>query len=128
MVWAWQGPSSHWLVVGCFVFYIALYSFVLVSCKCPSLLTDRSGVLKTAECYDIRKYCWEAKTSLSQPRKHCAAVFFDGMVYVAGGIGMDGQDLTLVEKYDQSTSRWTTVASLNECKGLLFFSTGRSAI
>ena len=55
--------------------------------------------------------------SISQPRKHCAAVFLDGMVYVAGGIGVDGQDLTLVEKYDPSASKWATVASLNECKG-----------
>ena len=56
--------------------------------------------------------------SISQPRKYCAAVFLDGFVYVAGGIGVDGQDLTLVETYDPSTSKWTTVASLNECKGL----------
>lgn len=64
------------------------------------------------------KYCWERKLCISHPRKHCAAVFLDGVVYVAGGIGMDGQDLTMVEKYEPCANKWTTVAAMNECRGI----------
>ena len=55
---------------------------------------------------------------MSKPRKHCSAIFLDGMVYVAGGVTADGQDLDIVEKYDPTTEKWDFVAHLNECKGM----------
>ena len=58
---------------------------------------------------------------MSQPKKHCSAIFLDGMVYVAGGVTADGQDLDIVEKYDPTTDKWDFVAHLNECKGMCIY-------
>eukprot|EP00794_Sanderia_malayensis_P006594 gene6594-7339_t len=78
---------------------------------------NRSGVLKTVECYDVTKYYWETKTSLPQGRKYASAILLDGLVYVAGGKGHDREDLNTVDKYDPTTDQWASVAKLQECKG-----------
>lgn len=51
------------------------------------------------------------------PRKYAGSAILDGMLYAVGGVNREYADLVTVESYNPSVGQWTSVASLNKCKG-----------
>lgn len=54
-------------------------------------------------------------------RKQVGSAILDGQLYAVGGVNNDYADLVTVECYSPCTGQWTSVASLNKCKGIPFF-------
>ena len=55
---------------------------------------------------------WETKAPMPTARSGAAGGVINGMLYVAGGQGADGQKLTTLEVYDPARDTWTTKASM----------------
>ena len=51
------------------------------------------------------------------PRKYAGSAFLDGQLYAVGGVNREYADLVAVESYNPCAGQWTSVASLNKCKG-----------
>ena len=51
------------------------------------------------------------------PRKYVGAAIIDGQLYAVGGVNRDYSDLVTVESFNPWDEQWTSVASLNKCKG-----------
>lgn len=56
------------------------------------------------------------------PRKYAGSAILDGQLYAVGGVNREYADLVTVESYNPCVGQWTSVASLNKCKGDFYFS------
>ena len=74
------------------------------------------SVLDSVQCYDIKNQIWNDMPSLNTKRDELAVtVGPDGMVYAIGGYGGPANTcLSSVERFNQTTQEWETVAPLNE--------------
>ena len=80
-------------------------------------ISDRTGALRSVEVFDVSNDMWEASTNLSIARKHPSVAVLGGQIYCVGGMGVDGHQLSTVERFDTIKNRWSFVASLNNCRG-----------
>ena len=51
------------------------------------------------------------------PRKFAGSAILDGVLYAVGGINKEYADLVTVESHNPCVGQWSSVASLNKCKG-----------
>ena len=51
------------------------------------------------------------------PRKYVGAAILDGQLYAVGGVNREYSDLVTVECFNPCSEQWTSVSSLNKCKG-----------
>ncbi len=71
------------------------------------------------ECYDCSSGVWHDLTPMIIPRKFVGSAILDDQLYAVGGINDQYGDLVTVEACNLSTNQWTSLASLQECKGNL---------
>ncbi len=69
--------------------------------------------------YSIKDDVWtevraEGKTAAPAPRANHTAVFFDGVMYVFGGVDAEGEKLDDLWKFDVAQHAWTQVPTKNE--------------
>uniref|UniRef100_A0ACD5UZ34 Uncharacterized protein n=1 Tax=Avena sativa TaxID=4498 RepID=A0ACD5UZ34_AVESA len=62
--------------------------------------------------YDARLNRWDTLAKLNFARRDFACTDFNGIIYVAGGFGSGGNNLSSVEAYDPQQNRWTLIESL----------------
>ena len=83
----------------------------------------RNNTLRSVERFDPHKNEWTSIAPMKEPRRSLAAVVLPDGIYVVGGYNgsaysSKGQKkepyLSSVEKFEFSTGRWSTVASMNE--------------
>lgn len=86
--------------------------------------------------YDSALNRWSKVASMHNPRYDFACAVLDGFVYVVGGHGTGGRNLSSVEVYDPQTGGWTHLPSLRRARwgcigcgleGKLFIMGGRSS-
>jgi hypothetical protein len=86
--------------------------------------TECGSIVNNVECYDCRSGVWHELTPMIIPRKFVGSAILDDQLYAVGGINDQYGDLVTVEACNLSTNQWTSLASLQECKGdLLHFCT-----
>ena len=84
-----------------------------------SFVLEQGKVLNTVECFDFKEKKWTYTAPMIIARKMVGSAVLDGQLYAVGGVNNDYTDLVTVECYSPSTGQWTSVASLNKCKGKL---------
>ncbi|XP_010531614.1 PREDICTED: F-box/kelch-repeat protein At1g67480-like [Tarenaya hassleriana] len=62
--------------------------------------------------YDSCLNSWSKLSELNVARQDFACAEVNGLIYVAGGHGIDGESLSSAEVYDPQTSKWTLIESL----------------
>lgn len=55
---------------------------------------------------------WSKLASMNVARYDFACAEVNGMIYVVGGCGMDGESLSCAEVYDPDSDKWTVIESL----------------
>jgi Kelch motif len=59
--------------------------------------------------YDPEADAWTSGTPLPTPNSHGTAVALDGLVYLFGGRGEDGETTSVAHRYDPATDSWETM-------------------
>lgn len=67
-----------------------------------------SGGVSNASVYDPSTNVWTTLAPMPTPRGGATAQMLNGMIYVLGGIGANGNSLTTVEIYNPATNSWNT--------------------
>ncbi|XP_031481065.1 F-box/kelch-repeat protein At1g67480-like [Nymphaea colorata] len=62
--------------------------------------------------YDCRLNRWSTLAKMNVARCDFASAEVDGLVYVVGGYGADGQNLPTAEAYDPGQDKWTLIGSM----------------
>ncbi|CAB3979831.1 kelch 17 [Paramuricea clavata] len=75
------------------------------------------SIVNNVECYDCSSGVWHELTPMIIPRKFVGSAILDDQLYAVGGINDQYGDLVTVEACNLSTNQWTSLASLQECKG-----------
>lgn len=70
------------------------------------------------EYFDFNEKKWRVIAPMIIPRKLAGSAILDGQLYAVGGINREYADLVTVESYNPSVGQWTSVTSLNKCKGI----------
>lgn len=83
----------------------------------PFIVTEQGKVLNTVECFDFKEKRWSYTAPMIIARKMVGSAILDGQLYAVGGVNNDYADLVTVECYSPCTGQWTSVASLDKCKG-----------
>lgn len=79
--------------------------------------SENRKVLNNVEYFDFNEKKWRVIAPMIIPRKFAGSVILDGQLYAVGGINREYADLVTVESYNPCVGQWTSVASLNKCKG-----------
>ncbi|PHU17917.1 F-box/kelch-repeat protein [Capsicum chinense] len=76
-------------------------------------MIDGSGA-DSADVYQYDSYLnsWSKLASMNVARYDFACAEVNGMVYVVGGYGIDGESLSYAEVYDSDKDKWTLIESL----------------
>ena len=69
------------------------------------------------EYFDFNEKKWRTVAPMIIPRKYAGSAILDGQLYAVGGVNREYADLVTVESYNPCVGQWTSVASLNKCKG-----------
>ncbi|KAK6116592.1 hypothetical protein DH2020_049698 [Rehmannia glutinosa] len=86
--------------------------------------------------YDSCLNSWSKLASMNVARYDFACAEVNGMIYVVGGRGTDGESLSCAEVYDSDTDKWTVIESLRRprwgcfaynIEGKLYVMGGRSS-
>ena len=86
-------------------------------------IPENRKVLNNVEYFDFNEKKWRVIAPMIIPRKLAASAILDGQLYVVGGINREYADLVTVESYNPCVGQWTSVTSLNKCKGNNDFAT-----
>lgn len=95
------------------------------------------GGLSFVERFDASTGSWQQLAPLNQPRAHAVAVSIGGVLYVCGGMGLDGAALRSAERWESSIGRWEMLAPMENarswpaakiCRGRLLVSGGWDAL
>lgn len=62
--------------------------------------------------YDSYLNSWSRLSNMNVARYDFACAEVNGLVYIVGGYGVDGDNLSSVEMYDPDTDKWTLIESL----------------
>jgi N-acetylneuraminic acid mutarotase len=79
------------------------------------LTTGMRQVLDIVEEYDPSSNTWAQKAAMPTARAQCAAVAFEGRIYVIGGRGYPSDPL-VIERYDPSADLWDTAGTLSSVR------------
>lgn len=74
------------------------------------------GGLSFVERFDASTGSWQQLAPLNQPRAHAVAASVGGVLYVCGGIGLDGAALRSAERWDSSIGTWEMVAPMEHAR------------
>ncbi|XP_068742851.1 kelch-like protein 2 [Montipora capricornis] len=83
---------------------------------------ENRKVLNNVEYFDFNERKWRVIAPMIIPRKFAGSAILDGLLYAVGGVNREYADLVTVESYNPCVGQWTSVASLNKCKGALALS------
>ncbi|KAJ7336612.1 hypothetical protein OS493_011830 [Desmophyllum pertusum] len=83
---------------------------------------ENRKVLNNVEYFDFNEKRWRVIAPMIIPRKYAGSAILDGQLYAVGGINREYSDLVTVESYNPCAGQWTSVTSLNKCKGALALS------
>ncbi|CAO2828960.1 unnamed protein product [Amaranthus hypochondriacus] len=147
-----ESKSSHWEVLDCFgnkhrvlphmpggfkmgFGVVVLHGKLLVM---AGRTVSEGPMPPTADVYqyDSCLNSWEKLSSMNVARFDFACAEVDGMIYVVGGYGMNGEFLCSVEVYNPDTNTWTPIESLRRprwgcfacgLEGKLYVMGGRSS-
>lgn len=92
---------------------LRLYTFIFFIV----LLSENRKVLNNVEYFDFNEKRWRVIAPMIIPRKYAGSAILDGQLYAVGGINREYSDLVTVESYNPCVGQWTSVTSLNKCKG-----------
>lgn len=123
-----EGNGSHWEVLDCFgqkhhelppmpgpvkfgFGVVVLHGKLLVV---AGYAMDDGSISPSAEVYqyDSCLNSWSKLADMKVARYDFACAEVNGMVYVVGGYGMDGESLSCAEVYDPDTDKWAQIESL----------------
>ena len=81
---------------------------------CGGLCSQNTGALASCEIYDTVTGLWTSTAPMSVARyAHTATVLNNGLIFVAGGTGVNGTPLTSTELYDPTAHTWSNGPSLS---------------
>lgn len=80
-------------------------------------ISENRKVLNDVEYFDFNEKKWRVIAPMIIPRKLAGSAILDGQLYAVGGINREYADLVTVESYNPCVGQWTSVTSLNKCKG-----------
>ncbi|XP_075487581.1 F-box/kelch-repeat protein At1g67480-like [Primulina tabacum] len=123
-----DGKESHWEVLDCFGhkhhqlpqmpgpvitgFGVVVLNGKLLVIAGYSVVDGTQSVLADVYQYDSCLNSWSKLTCMNVARYDFACAEMNGMVYVVGGCGEDGDSLSSTEIYDPDTDKWTVIESL----------------
>lgn len=123
-----EGKDSHWEVLDCYgnrhqILPLmpgpakAAFGVVVLNGKLlvmAGVAISEGNAAATAEVYqyDSCLNCWEKLASMNVARYDFACTEVNGLVYVVGGYGLDGESLSSVEVYNPDTNKWSMIESL----------------
>ena len=81
-------------------------------------ISENRKVLNNVEYFDFNEKKWRVIAPMIIPRKLAGSAILDGQLYAVGGINREYADLVTVESYNPCVGQWTSVTSLNKCKGI----------
>lgn len=81
-------------------------------------ISENRKVLNNVEYFDFNEKKWRVIAPMIIPRKLAGSAILDGQLYAVGGINREYADLVTVESYNPCVDQWTSVTSLNKCKGI----------
>ena len=81
-------------------------------------ISENRKVLNDVEYFDFNEKKWRVIAPMIIPRKLAGSAILDGQLYAVGGINREYADLVTVESYNPCVGQWTSVTSLNKCKGI----------
>lgn len=98
-----------------FCVFKRMFTFLIVNIY---VSTEQGKVLNTVECFDFKEKKWSNIAPMIIARKMVGSAVLDGQLYAVGGVNTEYADLVTVECFSPCTGQWTSVASLNKCKGM----------
>ncbi|XVE85300.1 hypothetical protein DITRI_Ditri17bG0080700 [Diplodiscus trichospermus] len=125
-----EGKESHWEVLDCLGqkhqllppmpgpvkvgFGVAVLNGKLLVMAGYSVINGTASASASADVYryDSCLNSWSKLADLNVARYDFACAEVNGMVYVVGGYGIEGESLSTAEVYDPDTDKWTIIESL----------------
>ncbi|GAB4840595.1 hypothetical protein Ancab_021367 [Ancistrocladus abbreviatus] len=123
-----EGKESHWEVLGCFGnkhqilppmpgppkagFGVVVLNGKLLVMAGFTVSEGTASVSAAIYQYDSCLNSWSKFASMNVARYDFACAEVNGMVYVVGGYGVDGESLSSAEVYNPDTNKWTLIESL----------------
>jgi len=75
-----------------------------------------SGAVSDAAVFDPQTNAWTTLAAMPTPRGGASAEMINGLIYVIGGIGANGESLNTVEIYNPATNTWAAGPSMLEAR------------
>ncbi|XP_075504704.1 F-box/kelch-repeat protein At1g67480-like [Primulina tabacum] len=147
-----KGKESHWEVLDCYGrkhhqlpqmpgpivagFGVVVLNGKLLVIAGYSVVDGTQSVLADVHQYDSCLNSWSKLASMNVARYDFGCAEVNGVVYVVGGCGKDGDSLSCVEIYDPDTDKWTVIESMRRprwgcfacgLEGKLYVMGGRSS-
>jgi N-acetylneuraminic acid mutarotase len=79
---------------------------------------DADAVTASVVAFDPTKRTWTSVAPLATARARLRLVATGGHLYAIGGQSAEDNTLSTVERYDPRSNKWTTVAAMNQDRGL----------
>uniref|UniRef100_A0A7N0VJE7 F-box domain-containing protein n=1 Tax=Kalanchoe fedtschenkoi TaxID=63787 RepID=A0A7N0VJE7_KALFE len=123
-----EGQESRWEVLDCYGnkhrvlppmpgqskvgFGVVVLDGQLLVMAGYALVDGTGAVSADVYQYDSCLNSWSKLASMNVPRYEFACAEVNGLVYVVGGHGMDGESLSSAEVYNPDTDKWTLIESM----------------
>ncbi|KAK6160392.1 hypothetical protein DH2020_003773 [Rehmannia glutinosa] len=123
-----EGKESHWEVLDCFGnkhqqllpmpgpvkagFGVVVLNGKLLVIAGYSVVDGTGSVSADVYQYDSCLNSWTKLASMNVARYDFGCAEVNGMVYVVGGCGTDGESLSCAEVYDPDTDKWMVIEGL----------------
>ncbi|KAG7975384.1 hypothetical protein I3843_06G095300 [Carya illinoinensis] len=123
-----EGKESHWEVLDCLghkhrllppmpgpvkaSFGVVVFNGKLLVMAGFSVIDETASASSDVYQYDSCLNSWSKLSKMNVARYDFACAEVNGMVYVVGGCGIDGESLSSVEVYNPDTNKWTLIESL----------------
>ncbi|XP_022776314.1 F-box/kelch-repeat protein At1g67480-like [Durio zibethinus] len=131
-----EGKESHWEVLDCLGqkgrllppmpgpakvgFGVAVLNGKLLVIAGYSVINRTASASADVYQYDSCLNSWSKLADLNVARSDFACAEVNGIVYVVGGYGIEGECLSTAEVYDPDTDNWTLIESLRRPRGACF--------
>ncbi|CAM8881888.1 unnamed protein product [Rhodiola kirilowii] len=123
-----EGRESHWEVLDCFGnkhrvlppmpglskvgFGVVVLNGKLLVMAGYALVDSSGSVSSDVYQYDSCLNSWSKLANMNIPRFEFACAEVNGLIYVVGGHGMNGESLSSAEVYNPDTNKWTMIESM----------------